>query len=69
MPLPPWRRVNRHAFALGEEEARVRRALDLAAGGRRVALISSGDPGIYAMAALAFELLERGDDPPGSASR
>jgi cobalt-precorrin 5A hydrolase/precorrin-3B C17-methyltransferase len=60
---PPWRRVRRHVFALGEEEARVRRALDLAAGGRRVALISSGDPGIYAMAALAFELLERDDEP------
>jgi cobalt-precorrin 5A hydrolase / precorrin-3B C17-methyltransferase len=61
--VPPWRRVNRHAFALGEEEVRVRRALDLAAGGRRVALISSGDPGIYAMAALVFELLARGGDP------
>jgi cobalt-precorrin 5A hydrolase / precorrin-3B C17-methyltransferase len=60
---PPWRRVNRHAFALGEEEMRARRALDLAAGGRRVALISSGDPGIYAMAALVFELLQRGGDP------
>jgi cobalt-precorrin 5A hydrolase / precorrin-3B C17-methyltransferase len=57
----PWHRVVRHAFALGEEEARARRALDLAADGRRVALISSGDPGIYAMAALVFELLERGD--------
>jgi cobalt-precorrin 5A hydrolase / precorrin-3B C17-methyltransferase len=63
VPLPPWRQVIRHAFALGEEETRVRRALDLAAGGRRVALISSGDPGIYAMAALACELLERGDEP------
>ena len=50
-----------HAFALGEEEARVRTALQLASAGRRVALISSGDPGIYAMAALAFELIERGD--------
>jgi cobalt-precorrin 5A hydrolase / precorrin-3B C17-methyltransferase len=63
VPLPPWRRVVRHVFALGEEEARVRRALDLAASGRRVALISSGDPGIYAMAGLAFELLERADEP------
>jgi cobalt-precorrin 5A hydrolase/precorrin-3B C17-methyltransferase len=63
LPLPPWRQVTRHAFALGEEEARVRRALELAADGRRVALVSSGDPGIYALAALAFELLERGDDP------
>jgi cobalt-precorrin 5A hydrolase/precorrin-3B C17-methyltransferase len=59
----PWRRVTRHAFALGEEEARVRCALDLAAGGRRVALVSSGDPGIYSMAALVFELLERGEEP------
>jgi len=58
----PWHGAARHAFALGEEEARARRALDLAAAGRRVALVSSGDPGIYAMAALVFELLERGED-------
>ncbi|MGH6912139.1 MAG: cobalamin biosynthesis protein, partial [Geminicoccales bacterium] len=31
-----------HPFALGEEEARARLALDLAASGRRVALVSSG---------------------------
>jgi cobalt-precorrin 5A hydrolase/precorrin-3B C17-methyltransferase len=49
----------RHDHALGEEEARVRLALDLAAQGRDVALVSSGDPGIYAMAALVFELLDR----------
>jgi cobalt-precorrin 5A hydrolase/precorrin-3B C17-methyltransferase len=53
----------RHDYALGEEEARVRAALDLAAAGRDVALVCSGDPGIYAMAALVFELIERGDDP------
>jgi cobalt-precorrin 5A hydrolase/precorrin-3B C17-methyltransferase len=57
----PHNHAVRHAFALGEEEARARRALDLAAAGRRVALISSGDPGIYAMAALVLEILERGD--------
>ena len=50
-----------HAFALGEEEARVRAALELAAAGRKVALVSSGDPGIYAMAALAFELIDGGE--------
>ncbi len=49
----------RHEFAIGEEEARVRAALDLAAAGREVALICSGDAGIYGMAALAFELVER----------
>jgi len=48
-----------HAYELGEEEARVRRALDLAAEGRHVALVCSGDPGIYAMASPLFELLER----------
>jgi cobalt-precorrin 5A hydrolase/precorrin-3B C17-methyltransferase len=50
-----------HAFALGEEEARVRAALELAAAGRQVALVSSGDPGVYAMAAVAFELIEGGE--------
>lgn len=52
---------SRHDYALGEEEARCRLALDLAAEGRSVALVSSGDPGIYAMAALVFELLDRED--------
>ncbi len=49
-----------HPFDLGAEEARVSHALDLAAAGRDVALISSGDAGIYAMATLVFELIERG---------
>ncbi len=52
-----------HARALGEEEARVALALDLAARGRRVALVSSGDAGIYALATLVHELVARGDDP------
>ena len=50
----------RHDFPLGEEIDRVRAALEIAAKGRTVALVSSGDPGIYAMATLAFELLETG---------
>jgi cobalt-precorrin 5A hydrolase/precorrin-3B C17-methyltransferase len=56
---PPRVGQVRHAYALGEEEARVRAALNLAAEGRSVALVCSGDPGIYAMATLVFELLER----------
>ncbi|MDX1574931.1 MAG: precorrin-3B C(17)-methyltransferase [Kiloniellales bacterium] len=48
-----------HAYDLGEEEARVCRALNLAAEGRQVALVCSGDPGIYAMASPVFELIER----------
>ena len=50
---------NRHASALGEEEPRVRQALDLAAEGRSVALVSSGDAGIYGLASLVYELLDR----------
>ncbi len=54
--------ARRHAFPLGAEEKRVRAALELAAKGRRVALISSGDAGIYAMGSLVFELIEREDN-------
>ena len=43
---------------LGSEETRVRQALSLAAEGHSVALVSSGDAGIYAMAALVFEVLD-----------
>ncbi|WP_119300468.1 precorrin-3B C(17)-methyltransferase [Dongia deserti] len=49
----------RHGYELGEEEMRVRIALGLAAEGRDVALVCSGDAGIYAMATLVFELIER----------
>lgn len=53
----------RHESALGAEEERARLALDLAAEGRRVALVCSGDPGIYALATLVFELMDREDRP------
>ena len=48
-----------HAYDLGEEEARVCHALDLAAEGGQVALVCSGDPGIYAMASPVVELIAR----------
>ncbi|MEZ5870808.1 MAG: precorrin-3B C(17)-methyltransferase [Nitratireductor sp.] len=50
----------RHDFDLGREEDRVRHAMELAGTGRDVALVCSGDAGIYAMATLVFELLENG---------
>lgn len=50
----------RHDYDLGREEDRVRHAMELAGEGRDVALICSGDAGIYAMATLVFELLDRG---------
>ncbi len=49
----------RHATGLGSETERARRALDLAAAGRSVALVSSGDAGIYGLASLVFELIDR----------
>ena len=52
-----------HAAPLGEELVRVERALDLAAAGRKVALVSSGDAGIYGLASLVLERLEQGDRP------
>jgi len=60
--LEPLRRPDqlRRDGKLTEERARCREALDLASQGLKVALISSGDSGIYGMAGLALELwLER----------
>jgi len=51
----------RHDSQLAQEEARVRIALERAAEGNHVALVSSGDAGIYALATLVFELLDRED--------
>ncbi len=56
-PAIPGKR--RHDSAIGAEAERARLALDLAAEGRAVALVSSGDPGIYGLASLVFELIER----------
>jgi cobalt-precorrin 5A hydrolase/precorrin-3B C17-methyltransferase len=53
----------RHEFPLGAEVERCRFALARAAEGRAVALVCSGDPGIYALATLVFELLENSADP------
>lgn len=48
----------RHESDNREELARARAALDLAATGKYVAVVSSGDPGIYAMAAAVFEAVD-----------
>ena len=55
----------RSDFPLGGEEARCRYALEQAGKGKNVALICSGDAGIYAMGALVFELLDRDADALG----
>lgn len=51
----------RHASDNRVEIDRARHALDLAFRGQRVAVVSGGDPGIFAMAAAVFEAMERGD--------
>lgn len=52
----------RHATDNRAELARARHALALAAAGRRVVVVSSGDPGVFAMAAAVFEALEAGPE-------
>ena len=47
-------------FPLGGEEARCRHALERAGAGLDVALVCSGDAGVYAMASLVFETIDRG---------
>ncbi len=49
--------------AMTQEVDRVKRAAELAASGRRVALVSGGDPGVYAMAGLAYEVVGAMGDP------
>jgi cobalt-precorrin 5A hydrolase / precorrin-3B C17-methyltransferase len=52
-----------HASDNRVELDRSRLALDLAAMGKNVVVVSSGDPGIYAMASAVFEVLEREAKP------
>lgn len=56
--LPPSAPGRRHASDNGVEPERARRALELAAGGARVAVVSGGDAGIFGMAATVCEVLE-----------
>ncbi|MFO1142157.1 MAG: precorrin-3B C(17)-methyltransferase [Amaricoccus sp.] len=51
-----------HASDNREELTRARAALELAAAGRRVALVSGGDPGVFAMAAAVCEAVEAGPE-------
>lgn len=47
------------ATGMTQEVDRCRKAVELAVEGRKVAVISGGDPGVYAMAGLVFELLKK----------
>ncbi|MBU2890714.1 precorrin-3B C(17)-methyltransferase [Celeribacter halophilus] len=52
----------KHASDNRVEIDRARHALELAAKGRRVVVVSSGDPGVFAMASAVFEALEAGPE-------
>lgn len=54
------------ATGMRKEVDRVRRAIDTAFAGTRCALVCSGDPGVYAMAGLVFELCRENRVPVGS---
>lgn len=51
----------RHASDNRVEIDRARHALSLAAGGRHVAVVSGGDPGVFAMASAVLEAVEAGE--------
>ncbi len=60
----PFRADQRvHGTDNREEMQRARHAFELAAEGRRVAVVSSGDPGVFAMAAAVLEALDEARDP------
>lgn len=51
-----------HGSDNGDELSRARHALELAARGAHVAIVSGGDPGVFGMAAAVFEALEHGPE-------
>ncbi|MBV4460537.1 precorrin-3B C(17)-methyltransferase [Pseudomonas sp. COR58] len=53
----------RHCTDNREEMQRARHAFRLAAEGRSVIVVSSGDPGVFAMAAAVLEALHESNDP------
>jgi precorrin-3B C17-methyltransferase len=60
--IPEHTGQNRHGSDNRVEMDRARLALALAAEGRRVAVVSGGDPGVFAMAAAVIEAVETGEE-------
>jgi len=59
--VPAREGLTRHGSDNREEIDRAGLALRLAAAGKRVVVVSSGDPGVFAMAAAVFEAIDAGD--------
>ncbi len=60
--IAPQPGLTLHATDNRVELERARHALDLTAQGRQVVVVSSGDPGVFAMASAVFEAVENGPD-------
>ena len=58
--VPDRDSLTKHASDNRVEIDRATHALQMAAEGRRVVVVSSGDPGVFAMASAVFEALEAG---------
>jgi len=58
--VPPRAGLTLHASDNRVELRRATHALELVGEGRRVVVVSSGDPGVFAMASALFEALEAG---------
>lgn len=58
--IEPRQGLTLHASDNRVEIDRSRHALEMAADGRQVVVVSSGDPGVFAMASAVFEALEAG---------
>lgn len=57
--VTPRQGLTLHASDNRVELQRANEALELAAAGRHVVIVSSGDPGVFAMASAVFEALEK----------
>ncbi|MBV9655546.1 MAG: precorrin-3B C(17)-methyltransferase, partial [Acetobacteraceae bacterium] len=55
--------LRRHPTDNRQEGDRARHALDLAASGAGVAVVSGGDAGVFGMASAVFEAVEAGPSP------
>lgn len=58
--IAPRAGLTLHATDNRVELERARHALELASAGRQVVVVSSGDPGVFAMASAVFEAVEHG---------
>lgn len=61
--LPDWLKAGKTVIASGrhQEEERCRQAIQSALAGQATTLVCEGDPGIYSLASITLEILEKGN--------